>query len=529
MLDAQLFGLRPAGFHAVNLVLHVLVVCSLYRVLSLTTGNQLRSAWVAVIFGIHPVHVESVAWISERKDVLSGLFWMLALLAYVRYVQADSRREAFRNYIAVTLMFGLGLLSKPMVVTFPFVLPLLDFWPLRRWHIGQHGKSIPPVAMLRQRLFYSFLEKLPWCALSAIMCAVTIKSQGAAVVSLNELSQKDRLLHTPVAYMVYLSKTVWPVDLAVFYPREVSRDSVFASALSVCLLTCITAVCWSSRKYAPARIVGWLWFLGTLVPVIGIVQAGNQAFADRYLYLPQVGLLILLCFGISPIRNATCAPEPGKSHCFLRTHWWQAGGMVILPLFVVLSHIQVGYWRDSFRLYEHALSVTRDNWQCHFNLGAVLSEAGRHAEAIPHYQSVLRLRPLHPKIHKNLGVSLVASGNLSEAIRVYRDGLALHPENTGLRMNLGNALARAGEFDTALAEYRKAELQDPHNLQLLFNLSQCMAISGNKSEAIKTARRALELPVDSKQRQFHQQIQRQVAEWEQPDLEATDPSVQHRH
>ncbi len=520
MLDVEMFGVRPLGHHAVNLLIHVLAVCGLYLALSQLTRWQLPSGWAAAAFAVHPVHVESVAWISERKDVLSGLFWMLGLIAYARYTRAASSRGAILWYLSVTVMYGLGLLSKPMMVTFPCVLLLFDAWPLGRIRIASAAtadatdNTISITPLPRSGILWCVVEKLPWFVLAALMCVATIKSQGASVISLDEVSRLDRLLHTPNAYVTYLSKTAWPTRLSVFYPRDGFRDSAVCGTLSLGLLLLISVWCWNSRRLFPARLIGWLWFLGTLIPVIGIVQVGHQAIADRYLYLPQIGLLMILAFGFQRIENSIpIAMSDQRRHAAL-TRWIPVAGLVLIPIYVVLSYVQIGQWRNSTRLYEHAIAVTRNNWQCHFNLGVVFSDAGQHREAIEQYQTVLRLRPSHPKVHNNLGVCLAALGKYDEAIRIYRAGLSVHPQHGGMRMNLGNVLARTGKFEAALMEYVRARQIAPDNLQVLYNLAQCQASAGHMSDAIQTAHYALERLSGTGMPQFRRQIQDQLTEWE---------------
>lgn len=532
MLDVQLFGVRPLGHHAINLLLHVICVACLYMSLSRMTGRRFQSAWVAAIFGVHPVHVESVAWISERKDVLSGLFWVGGMLAYSRYVNARSTRAAVNAYLVVTLMLVLGLLSKPMVVTFPFALLLLDFWPLRRIRlktedvtlIGTNrpgdvsGDTETTAGHLGCKVVTCLLEKLPWMVLSAVMCLVAVRAQGPSVVSLSELSHFDRLLHTPVAYVMYLSKTVWPTNLAVFYPREDFRCSPTIGALSFSLLVAITIWCWRTRNLFPARLVGWLWFLGTLVPVIGIVQVGHQAFADRYLYLPQIGLLIMVSFGLFPPKPATRqhnSVDVGRQPLSLGM---RGVALAIIPVLLGMSFVQIGHWCDSVRLYQHGIAVTRANWLCHFNLGTILSDHGQHAAAIEHYQSVLRYRPDHPKVHNNLGVSLAASGRCDQAIAAFRMGLAIHPWHYGMRMNLGNALARSDRCQEAAEQYATARQLNPNDLQLLHNLALCQANSGMTNAAIRTAREALSaFPARNDKPHFRRSLQERLAEWERLD------------
>ncbi|HEY0512079.1 MAG TPA: hypothetical protein VGH73_09255 [Thermoanaerobaculia bacterium] len=363
MLDCQLFGLDPAGHHATSLLLHLANVLLLFAALRRMTGAVWRSAAVAALFAVHPTHVESVAWVAERKDVLSALFWILAMAAYERY----ARRPSLGRYLPVALAMALGLAAKPMLVTLPFALLLLDVWPLERLSLGWKRLAA---------------EKLPLLALSAASSLITLRYQRTSLAPLDALPWGLRLANAAVSYAAYLGKTLLPRHLAVFYPLPIEIPA-WKTAAATALLAAITALAlWKARR-APWLLVGWLWFLGTLVPVIGLVQVGRQAMADRYLYIPSIGLFLAIVWGIWEV-----AELGAKRRAVLAT----ASAAAILAL-AVETWAQAGTWRDSVALYRHALSVTRDNYVAHVGLAKALVGKGDLAGAEAQYRAALALRP----------------------------------------------------------------------------------------------------------------------------------------
>jgi len=464
MLDCQLWGLRAGPHHATNVLLHAASSVILLGVLIDMTGAVWRSALVAFLFALHPLHVESVAWVAERKDVLAGLCWILTLAAYVRY----ARRPGFGTYTAVVASFVMGLLAKPMVVTLPFVLLLLDVWPLRR--VADRSALRPLV-----------VEKLPLVALAAAASVVTfIVQRGAGAMSSFESHPvSTRAANALVSYAAYLGKTAWPTGLAVFYPyREGVPPWQLGAAATVLALVSLVAT------RAPYLLVGWLWYLGTLVPVIGLVKVGEQAMADRFTYLPLVGVFVMVAWGVPEMLRA----QDGRRLV--------AVGAAAVAACAVVSAVQLGYWRDSETLFRRALAVTHDNVLAHTNLGTVLATSGRIDEAIGHYEAALRIRPDDAKTHTNLGMALAAKGDRAAAIAEYRSALAVRPDYAVAHYDLGLALAETGRLDDAIAEYATAIRVDPDYAKAHANLGWALAEQGKLPEAVVQYREALRIDPD---------------------------------
>jgi protein O-mannosyl-transferase len=440
MVDVEIFGVDAGAHHVMSLVLHVVNTLLLFVVLlQLTTGGGLRSvgasAFVAAIFGVHPLHVESVAWVAERKDVLSTLFWLLTTSAYVSYVRSRTAGRA----AAVLIFFALGLLSKPMLVTLPFVLMLLHVWPLGSERLGTL------VDALRRRRIPRLL--LPMLAMAAISSVITfvVQRQGGAVSTLDVMPLGVRLGNALVSYGLYLGKIVWPAHLAVFYPYRLQIPAWQIAGAAVLLVGLSVAVLRLGRRH-PAAIVGWLWFLGTLVPVIGIVQVGTQAMADRYTYVPLIGLTIAIAWtavGVWPRQARLLA----------------ATGAVIVIALAIGTRMQVRHWQDSLSLWQHTVDVTRDNYRARNSLGAVLGNQGRTSEAIVHFIEALRLSPDRGEafhLHHNLGRALAETGKIEDAMEHFREALRLKPDYPEAHNNLGLALARQGRFEAAIEQYHLA-------------------------------------------------------------------------
>jgi tetratricopeptide (TPR) repeat protein len=429
MLDVQLFGLDSGWHHVTNILLHALAAMLLFAFLHLATQARWPSAFVALIFAVHPLHVESVAWVAERKDVLCAVFWFLALWAYVRYTARPDRGR----YLLLLAAFGLGLMSKPMIVTLPFVLLLLDFWPLRR----------PP----------ALREKLPLFALSAASAIVTVvvqKSSGA-VEALATVPLGLRIENAFVAYILYIAKTFWPSGLAAFYPYPVSLPAWQPVLAGVAILGVSAAILASFRKF-PYLAVGWLWFLGTLVPVIGLVQVGSQSRADRYMYVPIVGLAIMLAWGAVDLLRKW----PGVRVPIVALA--AAGCAVCVPL----TWAQAGYWKNSETLFAHDLAVTTDNSLAEHNLGSYLLDVpGRLPDAVRHLQTAARITPDSASIRSDLATALAKSGRPAEAIPEYQTALRISPDSAIIHNNLGNALQQTGHPSEAIAEYQAALRIEP--------------------------------------------------------------------
>lgn len=471
MLDVQLFGMNAGRHHVVSLLLHVLNTVLLFGVLRRMTASTNRSLFVAALFAVHPLHVESVAWAAERKDVLSTLFLMLALWAYCGYV----RRPAMRSYLPVALLFGLGLMAKPMLVTLPLLLLLLDVWPLRR-------------PLTRAVL----IEKIPLFALAAASAVVTVivQRRGGAVMRLDQVPLGLRLANVPLAYVHYIGKMFWPFHLVAMYPLPQSID-VLHVVWALGLLAAITGLVIYYRRPRPYLLVGWSWFLVALVPVIGIVQVGAQASADRYTYVPLIGLFLMLAWGVPDVFASSA-----RSATLLRF----AGGFVIASC-AALTALQVRYWRDSLALWQHAVDATPDNYFAQESLGYVYWERGNVDEALRHYYRSLRLRPDFAETHNNIGVALASRGQLKTAVSYFRDAIRLKPGFVAARDNLNATLARIQTLDAQLAQYREDVRARPGDFRAHNELGAALASEGRVDEAIEQFMAALR--IDSTQADVH--------------------------
>ncbi len=435
-LDCECFGMNAGGHHAVNVLLHMANTLLLFLVLRRMTGATWRSACVAALFGVHPLHVESVAWVAERKDVLSGLFWMLAMWGYVRYVE----RPTWQRYAVVVAWYAMGLMAKPMVVTLPCVLLLLDYWPLgrTRWAPSVVGHNAP------LRLGQLVWEKLPLFALAAVSCGVTIWAQhrGGAISSLERLPVGLRIANAAVSYVRYMEKVVWPSGLAVFYPHRAWPPGAVIAAGAI--LVAVSGLVIRKALREPHLAVGWFWFIGVSVPVIGLVQVGSQSMADRFTYLPLIGLFIMLCWSV---------PSRVMERRDLKAIAWVAAAAVV-AVCAALSRVQVGYWRDSETLFRHALDVTRGNWVAHNKLGNALAQSGKIEEAIAHYKQALWVTPNFAEAHYNLGIALAQTGKIEEAIAQYEQVLRISPDYAEAHYNLGVALGQADRIPDAIGHLR---------------------------------------------------------------------------
>jgi Flp pilus assembly protein TadD len=475
-VDIELFGLRPAGHHLVNVGIHAAAAVALFLVLQSMTNAPWRCAFVAALFALHPLHVESVAWVVERKDVLSGLFFILTLGAYTRYVRGPL---SMPRYLAVFFLFALALMSKPMVVTLPFVLLLLDYWPLgrTRWMppvVAGNHVALPPGQLLK--------EKLPLFALAAVLCGVTIWVQhGKAIISLERLPLGTRMANPVMSYVWYMEKAVWPSGLAVFYPYRVWPPVAVIVAGMFLVAVSDTVIRRALRE--PHLAVGWFWFLGTLVPAIGLVQSGGQSTADRFTYLPLIGLFIMLCWSV---------PSRAMERWNLKVITCVAAAAV-LAVCAALSRVQVKYWKDSETLFRRALDVTRNNWRAHNNLGLVLGQTGRVPEAIEHFEQALRINPVFAEAHNNLGVALVQSGRIGDAIEHYEQALRLKPDFAEAHNNLGVALVQSGRIGDAIEHYEQALRLKPDFAEAHCNLGITLGQTGRIPEAIEHLEQALRI------------------------------------
>ena len=476
MLDAQVFGLNPGGYHFVNVLLHTIGVLLLFFALRQMTGATWRSAFVAALFAIHPLRAESVAWISERKDVLSGVFFFLALLTYVRYV----RKPSIGAYLVLTACFTLGLLAKAMLVTLPFLLLLLDYWPLRRFAVvaetAVDARARPPVSVSRL-----ILEKLPLLALVGATSIATILSQEQALASASSWSMRWRVENALVTIWIYLREMVWPVHLAVFYPHPKGSILLWIVILALFFFLAVSVGAFLWRKKYPYLFTGWFWYVGMLVPVIGLVQVGLQAHADRYTYLPQIGIYLLVTWSVAELFAAR------KSYRLI------LGGLAtaIIATLMIVAWRQTGYWSDPVRFWEHTLAVTENNEVAERGIGTALLKVGRIEEAIAHDRAALRIHPHDPLGLTNLANALLQNKEVPEAIEHYREVVRLSPNDSELRSNLAKALAQNGAPQEAIDQFRAALRIRPGNSDAAYSLGNMLLEQGNPDEAISYFRKAI--------------------------------------
>jgi tetratricopeptide (TPR) repeat protein len=520
MLDHQFYGLKPWGYHLTNVLLHavntVLLFLVLRRMMGLRSDKSIGAMWrsltVAALFGLHPLRVESVAWISERKDVLSVTFWMLTLWAYVRYVEKSKVQSPKSKvfYGLTVLFFALDLMSKPMVVTLPCVLLLLDYWPLERW------KQKSPRSLL--------VEKAPFFLLSAIGSAVTyviLRNSGVLSLAFTGLSLPfgARLDNALVSYGRYLGKLFWPVNLCAFYPHP-DHWPMQTILLAGLLVPGLSVLAFVLRRQQPYLLTGWLWYLGTLVPVIGLAQAGDESMADRYSYIPSIGILIILAWGTCQVTRGWHYQSIGLG---------AAGGVLALVCIGMTRH-QIGYWKDEVSLWRHAVAVTGNNYQAHNRLGCAWFAQGRMDESIREFQEVVRLNPGFAGAYNSLGRSFAAMGRMDEALACYQKALdvrpgyvvahdsldtlllqtgqadqviihcqkalELEPDNETAHINLGSALFQKGRVDEAIVHYQKALQIKPDNAEAHHNLGTALFKKGRVDEAIVHYQKALQIKPD---------------------------------
>jgi tetratricopeptide (TPR) repeat protein len=510
MLDVQIFGLKARWHHLDNLLFHVANTLLLFLLLSRMTKAPWKSFFAAALFAIHPLHVESVAWVAERKDVLSTFFWMLTLWAYARYVE----RPRLSAYLAALIFFALGLTAKPMLVTLPFVLLLLDFWPLRRFEVqnpvkeaapegnkpvpAKKGRKKPagapvvretvttrqPAAPQNQwtAIRLPLLEKIPFFLLTAISCVVTYIAQeyGGSVASLEKFSPGVRIANAIVSYVLYIAKTVWPENLAVYYPHPGSRP-IWQVAAAFLLLSAITLAVIRTRRKFPYLQTGWLWFAGTLVPVSGVVQVGGQAMADRYTYVPLIGLFIMAAWGI---------PEILGKRVRRKEVLWSLSALTLACLFI-LTRTQVGYWKGNITLFDHALEVTENNFLIHNNRGAAYADLGNYRQAIEDYTKAVEINPRSALAYNNRGTAYGHLGNDLEAINDFSDAIEIKPEYAEAYNNRGAAHGRLGSAALAIGDFDRAVAINPEYAEAFNNRGAAYDRLGDHTRAIGDFDRAV--------------------------------------
>ncbi len=489
MLDCQLFGIEPGWHHLTNLLLHIANTLLLFAVLKRMTNALWRSAFVAAAFALHPLHVESVAWVAERKDMLSTVFWMLTIWAYIRYAKHPNPAR----YLLTVMFFALGLMAKPMLVTLPFVLLLLDYWPLSRLQLGKSAKNVSrrkqkSVDTRSQwRLSRSLVwEKVPFFVLSAISSTITfiVQQLGGTIAAIDAISLDVRIANASVSYLKYIGKTFWPSRLAILYPHPVDMALVWpaVAALLILVISIWVIRLAPKHRYIP---VGWLWYLGTLVPVIGLVQVGAQAMADRYTYLPSIGIFIMVAWGAAELL----------AKWRYRKMALGISAALLLVALLICTRAQVRYWQNSLALYEHTLAVTENNSIIHHNYGNVLCEKGRLNEAIVHFDKALRVTP-DADTHCSFGYALALQGKLDEAIVHFTKALRIKPDFADAHYNLGYALFLQGKLKEAAREYQQTLQILPDDLDAHNDLGVILTRQGKLDEAIMHFKEALRIKPD---------------------------------
>ncbi|MBN2124386.1 MAG: tetratricopeptide repeat protein [Deltaproteobacteria bacterium] len=488
MLDSHLFGLNPGAHHFTNVLIHTANALLLLLLLRQMTGSLWPSAFAAALFALHPLRVESVAWASERKDVLGALFWMLTLWAYIRYVRKDT---GTKGYLLALLIFSLGLMAKPMLVTIPFVLLLLDYWPLGRFRPGASGATSP--GHRAPGIGRLVMEKVPFLApvlLSALITFHGARDKGAVAASA-ALSLGLRAANAIVSYGAYLQKTVWPTDLAFFYPHPLDTLPLrqFVGSLLVLVLISLVAFRYSRRR--PYLAVGWLWYLGTLLPVIGLIQVGAQGMADRFTYIPQIGLFIMAAWGLADLLSR-----------------WTRGvtllapaGLLLLLVLASQTRSELAYWKDGVRLFQRAAEVTSGNYMAHFQLGNELIRRGRIEEADGHFLKALEIKPDHEPSHQNLAAILARQGRIEEALAHYDLAIRIDPGHARNYYDMGNVYANQGTLDRAISAYQDALRRDPDDGRTRNNLGYVLMRQERFEEAEVQFREALRInPGDGRAR-----------------------------
>jgi tetratricopeptide (TPR) repeat protein len=531
MLDCQLFGPNPGMIHLMNVLLHLVNTLLLFAVLKKMTGSLWPSAFVAAAFALHPMHVESVAWITERKDILSTLFFLLTMWAYVQYADLSFRAESPMNrgrsreiylkdfsaqlipnksefasvemtkkgcvkwYIAALALFALGLMAKSMLVTLPFLLLLLDYWPLNRLMpetvalSGRRRREFAHANDKNQTLYRIIIEKIPFFALSVISSVITflVMRSGGEMVDVDEVSLNNRIANVFLSYARYIAEMFWPQNLAVFYPFNTAASFPFRQiaiyALLLLGISFFVIRLGRNQRYLP---VGWFWFVGVLIPVIGIVQVGAQAMADRYTYIPYIGLFLMLAWGVPQL-----IPNWPYRKVVL--------GMLMLIVLTALgicSYRQVSYWNNSITLFSHALAVTQNNYIAHNNIGLVYYSLGRNAEAIEEFNQAIKIRPDYAESHTNLGVIYGRLGRCTEAMEAHKQAIKLNPDLVFAYNNLGVAFSGLGRWQDAVEAFGQAIKLKPSLATAHNNLGIAYTRLGRYQDALEAHKQAIKIKPD---------------------------------
>ena len=469
MFDYQLYGLNAGGYHLTNLILHILSALLLFWLFNRMTGTIWRSAFVAALFALHPLHVESVAWISERKDVLSAFFWMLTLCLYVYYTE----KPVIKRYLPVVFFFACGLMSKPMVVTLPVIMILLDYWPLGRFELRKSDLML-----------WQLREKIPFFILSAVFSIITLYAQHKP--SQEYLPLGSRLANDPVSFMIYLEKTFVPNHMAVFYPFSFQLPAwqVWGSVFLILFISVAVII---SMRRLPYLFIGWLWYAITLLPVTGIIQARNFSMADRYTYLPLIGIAVMLAWGIPPlIKNE----DMRKKILF-------PASIAALAILAVLTWQQCGYWKNSIEICNHALQVTKDNYLAHINLGSALFDEGKTEEAIAHYSEAISIMPNIILSYNKRGIAYAKLGRHQRALEDFNKAISLKPDDAISYNCRGNAYAELGQYQMAIEDYNKTIRLKPDNADAYNNRGTIYTKLGQYQMAIEDFNNAIRLKPDN--------------------------------
>ncbi len=487
MLDCQLFGLHAGWHHVTNLLLHTADTMLLFFFLRQLTGSLWRSAFVAALFAWHPLHVESVAWASERKDVLSTLFFLLTLMAYVRYVRSHGDFQRRKRHYWITLaLFACGLMSKPMLVTLPCVLLLLDYWPLGRFIASgastaeNTNQGAPPFSLAAARPL--LLEKVPFFVLAVISSVITLVVQRGAAMSLAGLSVSDRAANALISYLRYVGKTFAPANLCALYPYTQLHLGLAIVGVAVLLVTVSIFFVWRARTW-PWLAVGWFWFLGTLVPVIGMVQVGSQSIADRYMYIPGIGLFIMVVWSAGALARFGLGARVVTA----------TAGAAALAGCVVLTHRQVQSWASSEALYQWAIKADPQNYLAYEGLGGVLNEAGRHEDAFTAYHTSLKINSRYPEAHYGLGMTLLGLGKVEDAVQQLEASLEAAPGFAAAHGALGKVFLEKGDFDQAAVHFFRAAELAPHDSRNQYNLGTLFLYQAKLDRAAVYFKEALRL------------------------------------
>jgi protein O-mannosyl-transferase len=484
MLDVSLFDSDAGKQHLVNVWLHAANALLLFLLLMRMTEKMWTAAFVAALFAVHPLHVESVAWLSERKDVLSAFFGLLALLTYCRYGESSKLQTPNSKvwYVWTLVLFAFSLMAKPMLVTLPFLMLLLDIWPLGRIQILGIGAANSVTRSTQHAIRSALLEKLPFLVLTIASSIITFLAQRSeAVVSLEQRPFGLRVANALVSYAEYLGKMVWPTKLAIIYPLP-NQIPAWQIAAAAVVLILISLLAWRARKNAPYLLIGWLWFLGTLVPVIGLVQVGGQALADRYTYVPLIGIFIAVAYGIDSLVARFRIPNLAVSAA--------AGAVLVGCAFVTENQLQ--FWQNSEKLFSHAIAVTRDNAIAHINLGVALEEENRQPQALAEYRKAIKIEPNRFQARNNVANLLASMGLRDEAFREYQEALRLNPGAAVAHMNFATLLSEMGRFDDAMKEYTTAAQLDPEDPRPHYLMGKACLRHGQSAEAVKHFHDALQ-------------------------------------